>query len=241
MVSQRFKLIINKKILPFKKTIKVDADKSISIRSLLIGAISQNKSIAKNILESEDILSTISCLRTLGVSIKKKNPNNYIIYGKGLGSLRLEKNKELNFGNSGTLARLLIGILTTTPKIVAKVKGDRSLNKRNMKSLINLMEQFGAYFVPKNRFNFPLKIISSDMPVGISYKAGVSAQLKSSVMLAGLNSYGSTTIIEKQKSRNHTENMLLNNSHVINIKDKDTCDNTIPAPPDAKVNNLGDL
>ena len=220
MVSQRFKLIINKKILPFKKTIKVDADKSISIRSLLIGAISQNKSIAKNILESEDILSTISCLRTLGVSIKKKSSNNYIIYGKGLGSLRLKKNKKLNFGNSGTLARLLIGILSTTPGIVAKVNGDRSLNKRNMKSLISLMEQFGAYFVPKNKFNFPLKIISSDMPVGISYKAGVSAQLKSAVMLAGLNSYGNTTIIEKQKSRNHTENMLLNNSRVINIKEK---------------------
>ena len=154
----------------------------------------------------------------LGIKIKKKKAGKYFIYGKGLGSLKLKKNNTLNFGNSGTLARLLIGILSTTPGIQVKLSGDNSLNKRSMKSLMKLMAKFGATFIPKNKFNFPIKLISSDMPVGINYKAGVSAQLKSAVMLAGLNSYGNTSIIETQRSRDHTENILLNNSKVVKIK-----------------------
>ena len=124
----------------------------------------------------------------------------------------------MNFGNSGTLARLLIGILSTTPEIEVKVFGDHSLNKRNMKDLINLMSEFGAKFLPKNKFSFPLKLISSEIPIGFTYKAGVSAQLKSAVILAGLNSYGNTKIIEEERSRDHTENMLHPNSQAIKIK-----------------------
>ena len=218
MRLKRFNLKINKKIPPFKKAIKVDADKSISIRSFLIGAISQNISIARNILESHDVFSTINCLKKLGVKIKKLKSNNYLIYGKGLGSLYLKKNTQLNFGNSGTLTRLLVGILSTTPGIKVDIIGDNSLNKRSMKKLIDLMQRFGAFFLPKKKFNLPLKLISSEMPIGINYDAGVSAQLKSAVVLAGLNSYGNTMINEIQKSRDHTENMLLKNSHVIKIK-----------------------
>ena len=220
MVSKSFNVIINSKISSYKKTIEVDADKSMSIRSFLIGAISQNLSTAKNVLESYDTYSTIRCLKKLGVKIKKLNSKNYKIYGKGLGSLRIKKNYKLNFGNSGTLARLIIGILSTTPGTEVNMTGDHSLNKRSMKSLIMLMTKFGATFIPKNKFNFPLKLISSEMPVGINYKAGVSAQLKSAVMLAGLNSYGTTNVIETQKSRDHTENMLLNNRHIIKIVNK---------------------
>ncbi len=220
MVHKRLDLNIKNKISPYKKTVKVDPDKSISIRSFLVGAISQNVSVASNVLESEDVISTINCLKKLGVKIKKLKGKKYLIYGKGLGSLRLKKNGKLNFGNSGTLARLLIGILSTTPEIESNIYGDKSLNKRSMKSLINLMEKFGAYFLPKNKFNFPLKLISSSFPVGITYKAGVSAQLKSAVMLAGLNSYGNTTIIEDQISRDHTENIFMNNPQVMKIKKK---------------------
>ena len=220
MRLKRFNLKIIKRILPFKKTIKVDPDKSISIRTFLIGAISQNISVARNILESEDVFSTINCLKKLGVKIKKLKSKNYMIYGKSLGSLYLKKNGKLNFGNSGTLARLLIGILSTNPGIKVNIRGDNSLNKRSMKNLIGLMREFGAFFLPKTRFNFPLKLISSEMPVGINYNAGVSAQLKSAVLLAGLNSYGKTVINENQKSRDHTENMLLENKQVIKIKNK---------------------
>ena len=218
MSSKSFNLIVNKRVSSFKKSIQVDSDKSISIRSFLIGAISHNISIAKNVLESEDVLSTIECLKKLGVKIKKKKPGNYLIYGKGLGSLIARKNTVLNFGNSGTLARLLIGILSTTPNIQANIKGDHSLNKRSMKKLINLMSKFGAFFLPKNKFNFPLKMISTEMPIGINYKAGVSAQLKSAVIFAGLNSFGDTEVIEQVNSRDHTENMLLSNTQTIKIK-----------------------
>ena len=218
MSSKKFNLIVNRKISSFKKTIDVDPDKSISIRSFLIGSISQNISIVKNALESDDVMSTINCLKKLGVKIKKLKPGNYHIFGNGLGSLIAKKNTTLNFGNSGTLARLLIGIISTTKNIELNLRGDRSLNKRSMKRLIELMSEFGATFLPQNKSNFPLKVISSDMPVGINYMAGVSAQLKSAVILAALNSYGVTKILEKEKSRDHTENILFKNSRVIKIK-----------------------
>ncbi len=217
MPSKSFNLNINNPIKPFKKIIKVDSDKSLSIRSFLIGAISQDISKVNNVLESEDVYSTINCIKKLGVKIKKIKPRSYLIYGKGLGSLFAKKNLRLNFGNSGTLARLLIGILSTTPNLELTIQGDHSLNKRNMKKLIELMSEFGAEFLPKNKFNFPLRFISTEMPIGIKYKAGISAQLKSAVILAGLNSYGTTEIIEEKTSRNHTENILIKDPQTIKI------------------------
>ena len=217
MPANSFNLVIKKKIFPFNKIINVDSDKSISIRSFLIGSISHNISSADNVLESEDVLSTINCLKKLGVKIIKKKIGKYLIYGNGLGSLCAKKNTTLNFGNSGTLARLLIGILSTTPNIELNLKGDHSLNKRSMEKLIALMSEFGAFFLPKNKYNFPLKIISSEMPVAIKSKAGVSAQLKSAVILASLNSFGKTEIIEEKRSRDHTENMIFDNSQAIKI------------------------
>ncbi len=219
MAAKRFNLKLKKRIKAFSKTIEVDSDKSISIRSFLIGSISQNISSVKNVLMSEDVISTIRCLKKLGVDIKKKGSQEFHIYGRGLGSLFISTKKaKLNFGNSGTLARLLIGILATTPKVKVYFNGDSSLNKRSMKKLVLLMSEFGASFFPKNKFNFPLKMHSSNFPIGIKYKAGVSAQLKSAVIFAGLNSYGETEIYENNLSRNHTENMLLKNSGVIKIK-----------------------
>ena len=218
MSPKRFNLILNNKISAFKRKIDVDPDKSISIRSFIIGSISNNISSVKNVLESEDVLSAIRCLKQLGVKIVKKKTRNYLIYGKGLGSLFAKKNTKMNFGNSGTLARLLIGVLSSTPGIEIKIHGDHSLNKRNMKKLLNLMSKFGAQFLPRNKYFFPLKMISSNMPIGINYKAGVSAQLKSAVILAGLNSFGKTIINEEINSRDHTENLLIKNRKVIKIK-----------------------
>ena len=218
MKSKKFNVFLNSKIPTFNKTIEVDSDKSLSIRSFLIGSISQNISIAKNILESEDVNSTIAVCRKLGVKIEKIKPQAYKIYGKGLGSFFAKKKTSLNFGNSGTLARLLIGILSTTPDIEVKISGDHSLNKRNMKELIDLMSKFGAIFLPKKKYSFPLKMISTNMPIGINYKAGVSAQLKSAVIFAGLNSYGNTKIEEQMISRDHTENLLIKNKEAIKIK-----------------------
>ena len=142
MSQKSFNVILKSKIKPFKKIIRVDSDKSISIRSFLIGAIAQNISSVKNVLESDDVMSAIKCLTTLGVKIKKISEKKFLIFGKGLGSLQTKKNATLNFGNSGTLARLLIGILTTTPNIQVNLKGDSSLNKRSMKKLIKIMSKF---------------------------------------------------------------------------------------------------
>jgi 3-phosphoshikimate 1-carboxyvinyltransferase len=218
MPGKSFSLHVSQKINPFQKTIQVDSDKSISIRSFLIGAISHNISEAKNVLESEDVMSCINCLKKLGVKIIKKKPKHYLIYGKGLGSFYAKKNVVLDCGNSGTTARLLVGLLSTNPDIHVKIKGDHSLNKRSMKKLIDLMSEFGTTFLPENKTTFPLTLISSPIPIGIEYKAGVSAQLKSAVMLAGLNANGVTNVIEEKKSRNHTENMLLQNKKLIKIK-----------------------
>ena len=218
MLNKSFTVNTSNKIKPYNKTIKIDSDKSISIRSFLIGAISHNISEVKNVLESDDVFSCISCLKKLGVKIDRIKAKQYLIYGKGLGSFFANKNTVLDCGNSGTTARLLVGLLSTNPEIQVKIKGDHSLNKRSMAKLIELMSDFGATFLPKNKTTFPLTLISSEIPIGIECKAGVSAQLKSAVILAGLNANGVTNIIEEKESRNHTENMLLQSPKVLKIK-----------------------
>ncbi len=217
MKTSPISVFTNYKIKPFTKIIEVDSDKSLSIRSFIIGSICQGISGAKNILESEDVIRTISACRKLGVKIKKIKPKLYKIYGRGLGSLTIKKNSLLNFSNSGTASRLMIGVLSTTPGIQVKLTGDHSLNKRSMKKLIILMSKFGASFYPKNKFTFPLKVVSSNMPIGIKYDTDVSAQLKSAVMLAALNSFGTSTIKEIVKSRDHTENLLSVNKQSVKI------------------------
>jgi 3-phosphoshikimate 1-carboxyvinyltransferase len=218
MLAKHFTVYLNSKIKPFSKAINVDSDKSLSIRGFLIGSMCQGISTIKNALESDDVKSTVDACRKLGTKIEKIKPGSYKIYGRGLGSFSIKKNSELNFSNSGTASRLIIGALSTTPNIQVKIKGDHSLNKRSMKKLIDLMSEFGAFFLPKNKYKFPLKMISSEMPIGIRYKAGVSAQLKSAVILAGLNSFGNTIIEEQVSSRDHTENLLENNIQSIKIK-----------------------
>lgn len=220
MKSRKFSLVIKKPIKNFKKNIVVDSDKSMSIRFFLLGSICQGISLVKNVLESEDVLSTIDCLKKLNVKILNLGNKNYKIFGKGLGSYTAKNMTKLNFGNSGTLARLIIGIISSTPNINLKISGDKSLNKRSMKKLIEIMTKFGAEFFPKKKYFFPLRFSSTNYPIGISYKSGTSAQLKSAVILAGLNSYGNTEIIENFRSRDHTENMLKKNKHAINISGK---------------------
>ena len=219
-MSEKYSLIISKPIKEFRSTIFVDSDKSISIRSFLFASISNGVSSVKNVLESEDVFSTINCLKKLGIKILYEKKGCYKIFGKGLGSFKIKNNSKLNFGNSGTLSRLILGIIASTPNIDLIVTGDKSLNKRSMKKLIDLLSEFGAEFRPKGKFFFPLRVLSSNFPIGIKYNAGTSAQLKSAVMLAGLNSYGITKITEKQKSRDHTENMLKKNDSAIKILNK---------------------
>ena len=200
------KIIIKKKIKNFNKVINVDGDKSLSIRSLLIGSQSYGVCKIKNLPQSDDILSTISGLKKLGIRIFFKNKICYL-YGNGLNGFNYKKNIIINAGNSGTFARLLLGLLVKTPYEV-KIIGDKSLSRRDFKRIINPLEQFGAVFIHNNKKTLPLKIIGSEYlrPINFFEKRG-SAQCKSSVILAALNTPGKTSIIAK-KSRDHTELLL---------------------------------
>ena len=214
MPAKSFSLSFTKKIKRFSKTIRPDSDKSISIRSFILGCICEDVSQAKNVLESKDVHSTIECLRKLNYKIIKIAKGEYKIFGKGIGSAFAKRNTELNFQNSGTAARLITGLLSTNPGIQVKLNGDKSLKKRNMTKLISLLSMFGANFYPIGKKTFPLKLIASEMPIGINFTSETSAQLKSACILAALNSFGTTNIYEKVASRNHTENMMKNNKEV---------------------------
>ena len=202
-----FSIIVEKKINKFNKSIFVEGDKSISHRALLISSQAYGISKLKGILKAEDVLNTINALKKLGVKIIKYN-NIYHIYGNGLGSFKTQNNLTINAGNSGTLARLLMGLLTTYPHKI-KIIGDKSLSKRPMGRIIAPLEKFGVTFEPKDKKTLPFYIIGSEMPIAISHKEKIgSAQVKSSIILASLNTPGITKIKELKKSRDHTENML---------------------------------
>jgi len=200
------KIVIKKKIESFNKIISVDSDKSLSIRSLLIGSQSYGLCKIKNLSKSGDILSTISGLRKLGIKIFFKNKICYL-YGNGLSGFDYKKNILINAGNSGTFARLLLGLIIKTPYKI-KLVGDNSLSNRDFKRIADPLKEFGAKFELRNKNNLPLKVIGSEYLKPINYfeKRG-SAQCKSSVILAALNTPGKTTIYAK-KSRNHTELFL---------------------------------
>ena len=197
------KLVIKSKLKNFNKEITVDGDKSISIRTLLIGSQSYGMCKIYNLSKSEDVMSTIAGLRKLGVKIKIKN-NECYIFGKGLNSFNYKKNLVINAGNSGTFARLLLGLLIRSPNFI-QIEGDKSLSRRDFFRIILPLSEFGASFKINKKKSLPLKILGSDLIKPIKYfEERGSAQCKSSVMLAALNSPGTTTIIAK-KSRNHTE------------------------------------
>ena len=197
------KIVIQKKIKGFNKVISVDGDKSLSIRSLLIGSQSYGICKIRNLPKSEDILSTIEGLKKLGIKIYFRN-NICFLYGKGLNGFNYKKNIIINAGNSGTFARLLLGLLVKSPNKI-KIIGDKSLSRRDFKRITDPLEQFGANFFSKSKKKLPLKILGSQYLKPINYfENRGSAQCKSSVILAALNVPGKT-IINAKKSRNHTE------------------------------------
>ena len=203
---RRRRLFINSRYNSFKKTISVDSDKSISIRTILLGSQAYGKTNIKNILLSEDIINSIKCLKKLGIKILLKKKDCYI-YGKGLNGFKYKKNIVLNAGNSGTFARLILGLLVKTPYYI-KLIGDKSLSQRDFERVITPLQKVGANFKVNNRKTLPLKIIGSSFVNPIHYfENRGSAQCKSTLMLAALNSPGQT-IIKAKKSRDHTENIF---------------------------------
>ena len=185
----------------------VPGDKSISHRSLIIGSAVTGKIIVNNLLESEDVLATANALRKMGVSINKLSNNKWEIFGSGIGSLS-GTNNILDMGNSGTGARLLMGLVAGSD-VEATFIGDQSLSKRPMKRIISPLIETGAIIENFNNDTLPIKIKGSKITLPIEYESTVaSAQVKSSILLAGLSSIGTTSIIEPSLSRDHTERML---------------------------------
>jgi len=199
-MSSRIK--INNIIEPFNKILEIEGDKSLSIRFALLASQSDKKSKATNLLKSEDVLTTLNCLRKLGVKIKFKK-KICEINGLGLNGYKYKKNITLNAGNSGTLARLIMGLLIHTKNEI-KIIGDKSLSKRDFYRITKPLNKFGAKFKTKSG-KLPIIIKGTDFPKSIEYvESKGSAQIKSSIMLAALNTNGKT-IIKAKKSRNHSE------------------------------------
>ena len=198
-------IVIKNKIHNFKKVINVAGDKSISIRWVLFSSLAEGVSTAKNLLLSEDVLAAINAIKKLGIKVTF-NKEKFKVFGKGIDGYKYKKNLTINAQNSGTLGRLILGLLINTPYPI-KLIGDKSLSKRDFKRISNPLAKFGAKFQLKNNKNLPLTIFGSKKtkPIKFTEKKG-SAQVKSSIIFAGMRTDG-YTIIKAKKSRNHTEAM----------------------------------
>ena len=210
------KIILKKKILSFKKKISIPGDKSISIRWVLISSLANGVSKAKNLLMSDDVLATIKAIKKFGAKVIIKK-DLCAIHGLGINGYKYKKNISINAGNSGTLGRLISGILIDTPFPI-KIIGDKSLSKRDFKRVADPLSKFGASFNLYKNYNLPLVIKGSKKlkPIRFFENRG-SAQCKSSVLFAGIKTKGKT-IIKAKKSRNHTEVLFKHLKLPIKIK-----------------------
>ncbi len=215
-------ITIKKKIPSFKKTINVSGDKSISIRWVLLSSLAKGVSTAKNLLLSEDVFAAIHAIKKLGIKTKF-NKDKFQIFGEGMNGYKYKKNLTINAQNSGTLGRLICGLLINTPYPI-KLIGDKSLSKRDFKRISDPLTKFGAKFNLKNNKNLPLTILGSKKLTSIKFneKKG-SAQIKSAIIFAGMrtNDY---TVIKAKKSRNHTELMCKHLNLPLKVNNKKNYD-----------------
>ncbi len=195
-------IFIDKKILPYNKSIRVSSDKSISIRVVLLASQAVGISKISNLLESEDVLNALKIIKKLGINYKKKK-NFYEINGYGLNGFNPKNNTVINAGNSGTLGRLILSLLIKNEKKI-KLIGDKSLSKRDFSRVVKPLKLFGAK-IKSNKNYLPVKIQGTPFLRPINYLENIgSAQIKTACCFAALNAPG-TTYIRAKKSRNHTE------------------------------------
>ena len=198
-------ITIKNKISPFNKNIKVSSDKSLSIRCVLLASIAIGNSRLSNLLESEDVKSSLKIINKLGINFKKKK-NIYEIEGFGLNGYNTEKEITINAGNSGTVGRLILGLCVKSKNKI-KLIGDKSLSKRDFSRVTEPLKLFGANLKSKKNL-LPVEILGNRFLRPINYLENKgSAQCKSTVILAALQTPGITKIKAK-KSRNHTELLL---------------------------------
>lgn len=201
------KPVTSRQSKPLTGNITVPGDKSISHRALMLASQALGTTTVYGLLEGEDVLRTADALRACGVSMARDAAGVWTVKGLGIGGLHAPSTV-LDMGNAGTAARLLMGLLSTYPYTIA-FTGDESLQKRPMMRVITPLQEIGAQFTTREGGRLPLTMTGTGMPLPIRYTLPVaSAQVKSAVMLAGINTPGTTTVIEREATRDHTERML---------------------------------
>lgn len=192
---------------PLTGTIRVPGDKSISHRSIMLGALAVGETRVSGLLEGEDVLATAAAMRAMGATVTRTGEGAWSVHGVGVGAL-LQPQAPLDMGNSGTSTRLLMG-LVASHAISATFVGDASLSGRPMGRVIDPLSQMGAAFEASEGGRLPLTVRGANPAVPIEYRLPVaSAQVKSAILLAGLNTPGITTVIEPVPTRDHSERML---------------------------------
>ena len=192
---------------PLSGSLRVPGDKSISHRALMFGALAVGETRITGLLDGEDVLATAAAMRALGAEIARLPSGTWTVAGRGVGGLA-EPANVLDMGNSGTAARLLAGILATHP-IFSVLTGDSSLRARPMRRVIEPLSATGACFAARAGGRLPMAITGTGDALPLDYRLPVaSAQVKSAILLAGLNARGETTVEEPAPTRDHTENLL---------------------------------
>jgi len=192
---------------PLRGEIRAPGDKSISHRALMLGGLAVGETTIHGLLEGEDVLRTAAAMRAMGAEVSRDDAGTWRVHGRGIGGLA-EPSDVLDMGNAGTGTRLLMGVVATHP-FVSFFSGDASLRSRPMARVTKPLEQMGARFVCREGGRLPTAVIGTARPVPITYRLPVaSAQVKSAIILAGLNTPGRTTVVEPEPTRDHTELML---------------------------------
>ncbi len=192
---------------PLTGTIRAPGDKSISHRALMLGGLAVGETTIHGLLEGEDVLRTAAAMRAMGAEIARGDDGIWRVHGRGIGGLA-EPGDILDMGNAGTGTRLLMGVVATHP-FTTFFSGDASLRSRPMTRVTKPLESMGARFVAREGGRLPACVIGTRQPLPIEYRLPVaSAQVKSAILLAGLNTRGRTTVIEPEPTRDHTELML---------------------------------
>ncbi|WP_170351765.1 3-phosphoshikimate 1-carboxyvinyltransferase [Ruegeria atlantica] len=205
---------------PLTGTAEVPGDKSISHRSLILGAMAVGETRISGLLEGEDVLDTAKAMRAFGAEVTDHGDGEWSVHGVGVGGFA-EPDQVIDCGNSGTGVRLIMGAMATCP-ISATFTGDASLNKRPMARVTDPLALFGTQSVGRSGGRLPMTIVGAAEPVPVWYEVPVpSAQVKSAVLLAGLNAPGKTVVIEKEATRDHSERMLAGFGAEINVEDTD--------------------
>ncbi|PRD36262.1 UNVERIFIED_CONTAM: aroA [Trichonephila clavipes] len=193
---------------PLSGTAAVPGDKSISHRALIFGAMAVGETKITGLLEGQDVLDTAKAMRAFGAEVTQHGPGAWSVHGVGVGGFR-EPADVIDCGNSGTGVRLIMGCMATTD-MTATFTGDASLRKRPMGRVTDPLALFGARAYGRQGGRLPMTIVGAANPVPVRYALPVaSAQVKSAVLLAGLNAPGETVVIEKEPTRDHSERMLL--------------------------------